>query len=369
MLDSPETTQRFLIGSGVEEPDVLGFFGKFGQEDGVGVRFPAVIVFAVTGQSSQENPMVFVIPMVDRQQNVTLIDPPSVGQGRHERTVDHVPAFAVVLLLLVDDREESCTAFADGERSEFREDVRFVDSGLVTEVFNLRDDLFGHVFIVVIEGQGVLDRESSSDVQRIEFRADFLQFAIHGQALVQFVPIVGSVLDPGVDEEVQHFQLDLRIGLDPGAIELFDVVVANSQTGSIEVEFGFFFGGDSDSYFARFGNGAVQQFQFGFIVQNGNRVFKPVVDESGNVFDVLRTFESVADDVGIFIDGAVFIQGVDDMDVVGGRGFEVDVIFERFFQNERKMRAFGTVAIVVAAFIIHFGHGYIEESLGPLNLR
>ena len=46
------------------------------------------------------------VPVIDGEQNnVPLVDPPDVGQRGHEGAVDHIPALAVVLLLLVDDRE------------------------------------------------------------------------------------------------------------------------------------------------------------------------------------------------------------------------------------------------------------------------
>lgn len=103
----------------VEETDVLGFIDQFGQEDRIRVGFAVVEIFAVAGEPPEEYALVLQIPMVDGQQDVALFNAPYVGQRGHERTVDHVPPLAVVLLLLVDDREERGAAFAHGKRSEF----------------------------------------------------------------------------------------------------------------------------------------------------------------------------------------------------------------------------------------------------------
>ena len=58
------------------------------------------------------------------------------------------------------------------------------------------------------------------------------------QAFRQFVPVVGRVLDTGIDEEVQHFELELLVFLDLGFVEVDDVVVADPQARGVELEFG-----------------------------------------------------------------------------------------------------------------------------------
>ena len=47
-------------------------------------------------------------------------------------------------------------------------------------------------------------------------------------------------------------------------------------------------------------------------------VFESVVDQLGDVFDVLRAFEAVADDIAVLVDHAAVVQGVDDVNVVSG---------------------------------------------------
>lgn len=67
-----------------------------------------------------------------------------------------------------------------------------------------------------------------------------------------------------------------------------------------------------------FGNGIVVEVDLFLVVDHGDRVFEPVVDQLGDIFDVLRTFEAVADDIAVLVDHAAVVQGVDDVNVVSG---------------------------------------------------
>ena len=196
--------------------------------------------------------------------------------------------------------------------------MRFVDSVAGTDVLDLRDDLFGQVLVIVREVERVFDRKAASDVEAVQIGANGLQFAVDVQALRQFVPVVGRVLDTGIDEEVQHFELELLVFLDLGFVEVDDVVVADPQARGVELEFGLLLAGDPDTDFAFFGNGIVVEVDLLLVVDHGDRVFESVVDQLGDVFDVLRAFEAVADDVAVFVDHAAVVQGVDDVNVVSG---------------------------------------------------
>ena len=207
---------------------------------------------------------------------------------------------------------------ADGKRSEFSEYVRFVDSVAGTDVLDLRDDIFGQVLVVVREVERVFDRKAASDVEAVQIGANGLQFAVDVHALRQLVPVVGRVLDTGIDEEVQHFELELLVFLDLGFVEVDDVVVADPQARGVELEFGLLLAGDPDTDFAFFGNGIVVEVDLLLVVDHGDRVFESVVDQLGDVFYVLRAFEAVADDVAVFVDHAAVVQGVDDVNVVSG---------------------------------------------------
>lgn len=128
--------------------------------------------------------------------------------------------------------------------------MRFVDSVAGTDVLDLRDDLFGQVLVVVREVERVFDRKAASDVEAVQIGANGLQFAVDVQAFRQFVPVVGRVLDTGIDEEVQHFELELLVFLDLGFVEVDDVVVADPQARGVELEFGLLLAGDPDTDFA-----------------------------------------------------------------------------------------------------------------------
>ena len=354
----------------MEKTDVLRVARfEFGQEDGVGVRLGVVEILAVARQPAEEDALVLLVPVVDGKHDVTLVDAPRVGQGGDERRVDHVPVLAVVLLLLVDDRIERRAAFAHGERSELGEDIGFLDAVHLADVFDLRHDLLGHVLVVVFEVERVLDREAAADVQAVQFGADGLQLAVDVEALAQLVPVVGRVLDACVDEEVEHLQLELLVGLDLALVEVDDVVVADAQTRGVEIEFRLLLAGDADAHLALFLDRGVQQFDLLLVVDHGDGVFEPVVDQLRDILHVLRTFETVADDVTVLVDDPAVVEGVDDVDVVGGRGFEVDVVFERLFEHEGEVARFGAVAVVVGALVVDLRHGHVEHALGTCDLR
>ena len=119
--------------------------------------------------------------------------------------------------------------------------------------------------------------------------ANGLQFAVDVQAFRQFVPVVGRVLDTGIDEEVQHFELELLVFLDLGFVEVDDVVVADPQARGVELEFGLSSLAIRIPILHFFGNGIVVEVDLFLVVDHGDRVFEPVVDQLGDIFDVLRT--------------------------------------------------------------------------------
>ena len=238
----------------------------------------------------------------------------------------------------------------------------------MADVLDLGDDLFGQVLVVVREVERVFDRKAASDVEAVQIGANGLQFAVDVQAFRQFVPVVGRVLDTGIDEEVQHFELELLVFLDLGFVEVDDVVVADPQARGVELEFGLLLAGDPDTDFAFFGNGIVVEVDLFLVVDHGDRVFEPVVDQLGDIFDVLRTFEAVADDIAVLVDHAAVVQGVDDVNVVSRGGFEMNVVFHRLFQHEREVARLGAVTIVVRAFVVDLRHRHVEHALGAVDL-
>ena len=80
MLDAAEAADRLLIGSRMEEADILRIPRfELGQEDRVDVRFRVVEIFAVAGQAAQQHTLVLLVPVVDRQHDVALVDAPRIG--------------------------------------------------------------------------------------------------------------------------------------------------------------------------------------------------------------------------------------------------------------------------------------------------
>ena len=232
VLYAAVAAEAFLVGAGVEEADVEGVvFLQLGEEDGVGVGVGVVVVFAVAGEAAEEDALVFAVPVVDGQHDEPLVDAPGVGEGGDEGAVDHVPHFAVVLLLLVEDAVEGGAALADGEAAEFGEDVGFVDFAVGANVFDLREDFFGHVLVVVGGGEGGFAGEAAADVEGVEFGTDALEVAVDVDAFGELVPVVGGVADAGVDEEVEHFEAELPVGLDVLFVEADDVAVAHAEAG------------------------------------------------------------------------------------------------------------------------------------------
>lgn len=80
VLDAAEAADRLLIGSRMEEADILRIPRfELGQKDRVDVRFRVVEIFAVAGQAAQQHTLVLLVPVVDRQHDVALVDAPRIG--------------------------------------------------------------------------------------------------------------------------------------------------------------------------------------------------------------------------------------------------------------------------------------------------
>ena len=354
----------------MEEADILRLvLGELRKEDSVGVRLAIVVVLAVAGQTAQVNTLVLLVPIVDGKHNVALLDTPRVGQSSDERAVDHIPELAVVLLLLVDDRVEYCATFTYGKRAELGEDVGLGHAIFVARVLDLRHDLFGQIFVFVLEVERVLDREATADIQAIQIGANLLQLAVDADTLAQLIPIVGRILDTCIDEEVEHFELELLVVFDLLLVEIDDVVVANTQTRGIEVELRLLLRCNADTHLAALFDYVGEQVDLLLVVDHGNRVDESRIDQRSDVLDILRTLEAVTNDVAILVDHAAIVQSLNDMDIVCRRSFEVNIVFQSLFEHEREVRRLGAVAVVVATLVVHLSHCYIEQTLGAIDLR
>ena len=117
---------------------------------------------------------------------------------------------------------------------------------------------------------------------------------------------------------MQHLQVEIGILGHRTLVEFDDIRIADTQAGSIEIEVGFFFGGDPDAHHGLFFNEVGQVFEFVLVIQHGDDVLPAGLTQFGDVLDVLRTFEAVADDIQLlFVHGTVAPQGFDEVQVVG----------------------------------------------------
>ena len=123
-----------------------------------------------------------------------------------EGSVDHVPEFFIVLKFLIDHLVEEGAAFAYGIASEFRKNVGHRHVVLVADPFDIFDDLLDHVLIVEVEGQRCLNGKASTDVDGVQRVADLAEFAILENETAQLAPVIGSVLNAGIDKEMEHLQ-------------------------------------------------------------------------------------------------------------------------------------------------------------------
>src|SRR5690606_6711555 len=112
-------------------------------------------------------------------------------------------------------------------------------------------------------------------------------------------------------------------------------------------------------------NGITQEVDFLIVVDDRDTVPVPPIDQGGNVLDVLVSFEPVADHKGVLTDLAILLQVIDNIDVKGRGGLDVNVVFQGLVQNMLEMGAFGTVTVVVGTFVIVFFHSPGKQLLRP----
>ena len=235
----------------------------------------------------------------------------------------------------------------------------------------MRNDFLRHVIVVVIESEGVFNGETTANVQGTQGWADFFELDVQVDALDQFVPIVGGVVDAGIDEEVKHVQFHVGVVGQVAFVVREYFFVAQPKTGGVEFEFGFFFGGNTEAYLEFWGVGLElfgEEGKLFAVVQHGNDVGPAVVHETGDVLQVLRAFVSVANDKMVFGNLAFVVEGFDQVDIKSAGRFEVDVVFEGLFHDKTEVAALGAITKVVAAFVVDLGHGHVEHPFRPLDV-
>ena len=118
----------------------------------------------VASQSTQENTLIFTIPMIDSKDDKLLIDSPSVGQSGHKGTVNHIPQLTVILSLLLQNRKQNRTGFTYGVGTKLRKNIRFTHTFTITNLLDLRHNFFGHILIIIFKTQRIFDRKSATDI-------------------------------------------------------------------------------------------------------------------------------------------------------------------------------------------------------------
>ena len=155
------------------------------------------------------------------------------------------------MLFLAQNTVEGRARFAHCVAAKLGEDVRLFDALCLTNLLDLRDDFLGHVLVVVGVGQAVFDGESAPDVQGVKGRANLLELDVHAHRLIELVPVVGRVVNAGINKEVKHLQLHIGYVLDVVFVHRNHFFVANPQSGRVEFELGLLFGRDAYAYFDR----------------------------------------------------------------------------------------------------------------------
>jgi hypothetical protein len=96
---------------------------------------------------------------------------------------------------------------------------------------------------------------------------------------------------------------------------------------------------------------------------------KTGVEQLSDATRVPLLLEPVANDVNVFIYLLFGIELLDDLDVVGIRGFEMNLAFERFLYHKAKMRTLGAIAIKVFALVLMFFKGGREHRFSLFDLH
>src|SRR6185437_16725097 len=119
--------------------------------------------------------------------------------------------------------------------SKFGEDMRHGYIAPLASLLDIPHYFVDHELIIIFESQGMLDRETAADVDRIQLRADLFQLAIQIDHLIQLAPIIDVVLDALVEKDMEHFQLEpVFIPFDLVHIEFEHIAGPETQPGGIE---------------------------------------------------------------------------------------------------------------------------------------
>ncbi len=168
---------------------------------------------------------------------------------------------------------------------------------------------------------------------------------------------------------MQHLQAKFRIGFYFFCIQIVDIIVSYSQSGGVKFKFRIFICSNSDSYFTIFFYQFIISIDLFQVVKNRNAILKTIIDQVRNILFVFWLFITIADDISRFRKFTLFMEDPDDGNVISRRSFYVDVILQRFFQHEIKMRRFGAITIGIISFVIILFNCIVEPAFCFLYLR
>jgi hypothetical protein len=174
-----------------------------------------------------------------------------------------------------------------------------------------------------------------------------LQGTIQLYCLFEFAPVVETVLDTGVDKEVEHVELQLGVVLDLFVEEGNNVEQTEAKAAGVELEIGFFLGSNADADFGYCFDvlGVVVEFVGG--VNYGDDVFETIVDEADDGGQIVLRLKAVADDGDVLIDLAPLKEPPDQVYVVGGADFQLNTVVKCLLNNVGKVTTLGTIAVGV----------------------
>ena len=189
---------------------------------------------------------------------------------------------------------------------------------------------------------------------------------------MQFAPVIDIILDAFVEEDMQHLQLEfIFIAFDIIYIKFQYVFCFHSQAGSIKRKCRLFFCGNAYTHFDGIActDTTLVHVQLFLIIQHGDHIFKAVIEQLGDAGGIILLLEAVAYNMNILIDLFSFVKGIDDIDIVSVRSFQVNIVLQRFFYNEAEMRALGAIAVMVFAFVFVLFKCVLKQLLGLIDLH
>ena len=117
---------------------------------------------------------------------------------------------------------------------------------------------------------------------------------------------------------MQHLELELRVLADAILVERNDVAVPYSKPGCIEVEGRLFLGSDTDSEIRRHFREVIQVLKLVLVVEYRDHIVPAGIQEIGNILDVLRAFEAIADHDQVLVHQTFILETLDKVQIVCG---------------------------------------------------